>query len=51
LRINAATGLVTVISTDDKGKEKTYSETMKLPPDLANGLSMTLVKAAAFAVA
>jgi hypothetical protein len=44
MRINAATGLVTVISADDDGKEKTYSETMKLPPDLANGLSMTLVK-------
>jgi hypothetical protein len=44
MRINAATGLVTVVSTDDDGKEKTYSETMKLPPDLVNGLSMTMVK-------
>ena len=44
MTINATTGLVTVISIDDDGKEKTYSETMKLPPDLANGLIMTLVK-------
>jgi hypothetical protein len=44
MTINATTGLVTVISTDDDGKEKTYSETMKLPPDLANGLTMTLIK-------
>jgi hypothetical protein len=44
MTINTSKGLVTVISTDDDGKEKTYSETMKLPPDLANGLIMTLVK-------
>jgi hypothetical protein len=44
LTINMANGLVTVISSDDDGKQKTYSETMKLPPDLANGLIMTLIK-------
>jgi hypothetical protein len=42
MKIDVATGLVTVISTDDDGKEKTYSETMKLPPDIANGLVTTL---------
>jgi hypothetical protein len=36
--INAATGLVTVHSTDDKGQDKLDSAHMKLPPDLANGI-------------
>jgi hypothetical protein len=44
MTINTATGLVTVISNDDDGKVKTYSETMNLPPDLANGLITTLIK-------
>jgi hypothetical protein len=44
MRIIASTGQVTVISTDDDGKEKTFSETMKLPPDVANGLITTLVQ-------
>src|SRR5262245_31105061 len=38
-----ASGKVTVRYTED-GKEKVESETMKLPPDLANGLIMTLLK-------
>jgi hypothetical protein len=42
--IMASTGQVTVQSTDDDGKEKTFSERMKLPPDLANGLVLTLLK-------
>src|SRR5262249_45149063 len=29
---------------DDDGKEKVYDERMKLPPDLANGLILTLLK-------
>ena len=44
MKINASTGLVTVVSTDDDGKEKTYSETMKLPADVANGLVMSLIQ-------
>jgi hypothetical protein len=43
MKLNASTGLVSVISTDDDGKEKTYSETMKLPADIANGLVTTLL--------
>jgi hypothetical protein len=42
--IMSSTGQVTVQSTDDDGKEKTFSERMKLPPDLANGLVLTLLK-------
>ena len=42
--IMASTGQVTVRSTDDDGKEKTFSERMNLPPDLANGLVLTLLK-------
>jgi hypothetical protein len=41
--IVAATGQVTVQYTDDDGKEKTATEHMKLPPDLANGLVPTLL--------
>ncbi len=42
--IAPSTGQVTVNYTDDDGKEKTASERMKLPPDLANGLVLTLLK-------
>jgi hypothetical protein len=38
LRLNAATGKVTVISLDEKGKEQTISDQLKLPNDVANGL-------------
>jgi hypothetical protein len=44
LKLNAPTGQVTVTSTDEEGKEKNYSEQMKLPLDAANGLFTTLVK-------
>jgi hypothetical protein len=44
LSIVAATGQVTVRSTDDKGKETVSAEQMKLPPDIANGLVPTLLK-------
>ena len=44
LRIDCATGQVTVRYTDDHGKEKIEAEHMKLPPDLANGMTMTLLK-------
>lgn len=42
--ITASTGQVTVQYTDDDGKEKTENERLKLPPDLANGLVLTLLK-------
>jgi hypothetical protein len=42
--ITASTGQVTVQYTDDDGNEKTFNERMKLPPDLANGLVLTLLK-------
>jgi hypothetical protein len=41
--IAPSTGQVTVNYTDD-GKEKTESGRLKLPPDLANGLVLTLLK-------
>jgi hypothetical protein len=44
LTIAPSTGQVTVQYTDDDGKEKTASERMKLPPDLSNGLVLTLLK-------
>ena len=44
LRIDCATGQVTVRYTDEHGKEKVEAEHMKLPPDLANGMTMTLLK-------
>lgn len=44
MRIEAATGLVTVRYNDEHGREKIESERMELPPDLANGLIITLLK-------
>ncbi len=42
--VENAKGQVTVRYTDDKGNEKIDSEHMKLPPDLANGLVLTVLK-------
>lgn len=44
LSIATATGQVTVNYTDDDGQEKTANEHLKLPPDLANGLVLILLK-------
>ena len=44
LRIDCANGLVTVRYTDEHGKEKVEADRMKLPPDLANGMTLTLLK-------
>jgi hypothetical protein len=41
--IDAVSGLVTVVHTDDKGETKTEREHMKLPPDLANGIVPVLL--------
>jgi hypothetical protein len=42
--IDVAARQVTVRTTDDDGKEKTISQRMNLPLDLANGLTLTLLK-------
>jgi hypothetical protein len=42
--IVTSTGQVTVRYTNDKGEEKAESERLKLPPELANGLVLTLLK-------
>ena len=42
--IEGLTGQITVRCTDDDGKEKTESERLKLPPDIANGMTLTLLK-------
>jgi hypothetical protein len=42
--IDGSTGQVTVCSTDDDGKEKVATEHLDLPPDVANGLVLTLLK-------
>lgn len=42
--IEMSSGKVTVRMTDDKGKEKSEEQRMKLPSDLANGLVLTLLK-------
>jgi hypothetical protein len=42
--IDGSTGQVTVHSTDDDGKEKVVTERLDLPPDVANGLVLTLLK-------
>ena len=42
--IDASTGQVKVRYTDAKGKEKVIAQRMELPPDVANGLLLTLMK-------
>jgi hypothetical protein len=42
--IDGSMGQVTVRSTDDDGKEKVVTERLDLPPDVANGLVLTLLK-------
>jgi hypothetical protein len=42
--INVTTGQVTVRNTDGNGKEKVVTDRLDLPPDLANGLVLTLLK-------
>jgi len=44
MTFQTAGGHVTVRYTDDKGQEKTEDEHLKLPPDLANGMVLTLLK-------
>lgn len=42
--IDGATDKVTVRYTDDDGNEKVLSDRLHLPPDVANGMILTLVK-------
>jgi hypothetical protein len=44
LSIDASSGQVTIRYTDDEGKEKTATDHMKLPLDVANGMIFTLLK-------
>ena len=44
MTIDGATGQVVVRSTGDHGEAKEKAEQMKLPPDLSNGLVLTLLK-------
>jgi hypothetical protein len=44
MSIDAGSGRVTVRYADDKGEQKTESERLELPPDLANGVVSTLLK-------
>jgi hypothetical protein len=44
MTIDGQSGQVTVRYLDEDGQEKTESERMELPPDLANGLIITLLK-------
>jgi hypothetical protein len=42
--IEGSTGQITVRYTDDDGKEKTVTDRLKCPPDVANGMLLTLLK-------
>jgi hypothetical protein len=41
--INGSTGQVTVHSTNDKGKESMVTQRLALPPDVSNGVLLTLL--------
>jgi len=42
--IDGPTGQITVRNTDDDGKEKVLTNRLDLPPDVANGMVLTLLK-------
>ena len=44
MSLDAASGRCVVRATDKDGKEKTYDERLKLPPDVSNGMVTTLIK-------
>jgi hypothetical protein len=44
MSIDASSGRVTVRYTDERGKQKVEAERLDVPPDLANGLILTLLK-------
>jgi hypothetical protein len=43
IAVDGATGVVTVHAQDEKGKEKVETATLKMPPDLANGMVPVLL--------
>jgi hypothetical protein len=44
MSVDGSTGRVTVRYTDEDGKQKTEAEHLEVPPDLANGMILTLLK-------
>jgi len=42
--LDGSTGKATVRYTDDDGKQKNADEQLKVPPDVANGITITLLK-------
>jgi len=42
--VDGLTGQVTVLYTDDSGKEKTITDRLKLPPNVSNGMVLYLLK-------
>jgi hypothetical protein len=44
ISIEGLTGQITVRYTDDDGKEKTEYQRLRLPPNIANGMILTLLK-------
>jgi len=44
MTVDVASGRVVVRYTDDDGKQKVEDERLELPPDLANGITLTLLK-------
>jgi hypothetical protein len=44
MSLDPASGRCVVRTADKDGKEKTYDERLKLPPDVANGMQTTLLK-------
>jgi len=44
ISIEGLTGQITVRYTDDDGKEKTENQRLRLPPNIANGMILTLLK-------
>jgi hypothetical protein len=44
MSIDGSSGRITVRYTDEHGKEKVEAERLDIPPDLANGLILTLLK-------
>jgi hypothetical protein len=44
MTVDGKSGQVNIRYTEDDGKEKIYNEKMNLPPDVANGFTLTLLK-------
>jgi hypothetical protein len=44
ITIDGSTGQITVRNKDDDGRDKAVTDWLKLPPDIANGMILTLLK-------